>query len=205
MDLRPRTLAGAHVRLEPVTPAHHDEMRAALDGDPENWAIQLMCARAEHWPGYWEAMLGSPGRIAYAVRDLTFGGLAGTSSFLHIGPRHATCEIGSTWLRPEFRGGVVNPEAKLLMLGEAFASGAERVGFRVDARNARSQAAVAKLGAVREGVARGDLVTWTGHRRDTAMFSVLAGEWPGVRAGLEERLAEAEPSVLAAAQPVIPA
>lgn len=84
----------------------------------------------------------------------------------------------------------MNPEAKLLMLGEAFGSGAHRVEFRVDARNAVSQAAMAKLGAAKEGVTRQHLVTWTGHVRDSVVFSILADEWPPVREGLEARLAD---------------
>jgi hypothetical protein len=67
--------------------------------------------------------------------------------------------------------------AKDMMLRRAFASGIRRVEFRVDARNARSQAAMAKLGAVREGVIRADRITWTGHVRDTVLFSILAEEW----------------------------
>lgn len=128
---------------------------------------------------------GTPGmgRIAFAVRVLASGGLAGTSSFHFIDARHATLEIGSTWFRPEYRGTAVNRQAKLLMLSEAFAAGAERVAFRVDARNARSQAAMAKLGGAREGVARHDFVTWTGHRRSSVVFSIIAEEWPRVERG----------------------
>jgi len=199
MHLHPRTLTGTHIRLEPVTPAHREAMRAALDCDQANWDIQVVSARAEHFAAYWDALrqaqdLHAPGRIAFAVRDIGSGSpgegrLAGTSSFLFVNPQHATCEIGSTWFRPEYRGGVVNPEAKLLMLGEAFAAEAERVTFRVDARNARSQAAMARLGAVREGVARHDFVTWTGHRRSSVVFSIIADQWRHVREGLEARLA----------------
>jgi N-acetyltransferase len=87
------------------------------------------------------------------------------------------------------RGGPANPEAKMLLLAHAFASGAVRVQLRVDARNMRSQAAVAKLGAVREGVMRRDKITWTGYIRDSVVFSILSDEWPTVRAGLERRLA----------------
>jgi RimJ/RimL family protein N-acetyltransferase len=76
------------------------------------------------------------------------------------------------------------------MLGHAFDSGAVRVQFKVDMRNERSQAAVAKLGAVREGVLRREARTWTGHVRDTVVFSILDSEWPAVRLRLEQRLAE---------------
>ena len=127
--------------------------------------------------------------MPFAVRDLASGLLAGTSSFLSVWPQQSSLEIGSTWFRPEYRGGRINIEAKLLMLGEAFGAGVRRIEFRVDARNARSQAAVLKLGAAREGMLRQHLLTWTGHIRDTAVFSIVAEEWPRVRAGLMERLA----------------
>jgi N-acetyltransferase len=87
------------------------------------------------------------------------------------------------------RGGFVNPEAKMLMLDHAFASGAVRVQFRVDSRNQRSQAAMTKLGAVREGMLRRDRLTWTGYIRDTVVFSILDDEWPAVKLRLEQRLA----------------
>jgi RimJ/RimL family protein N-acetyltransferase len=82
----------------------------------------------------------------------------------------------------------VNPAAKRLMLGHAFESGCRRLVFRVDAINARSRAAVLKLGAVQDGILRQDRVTWTGRIRDTVIFSVLADEWPDVRDRLDERL-----------------
>lgn len=104
--------------------------------------------------------------------------------------RHSGVEIGSTFLHPEVRSGFVNPETKLLMLNHAFALSAVRVQFRVDSRNLRSQAAMIKLGAVREGVLRRDLLTWTGYIRDTVVFSILDDEWPAVKLQLEQRLAQ---------------
>ena len=83
----------------------------------------------------------------------------------------------------------MNPAAKRLMMGQAFCDGARRVVFRVDAINARSRAAVTKLGGKLEGILRQDRVTWTGRVRDTCIFSVLKDEWPAVRDGLDARLA----------------
>ena len=191
MTIAAQPLEGEHVRLEPVgagDPALREELRAALDCDPENWSIQLVSARGADFDDYWQAMVGMEGRIGFAVRDRASGRIAGTSSFFSIDPDNRTLEIGGTWLRPEHRGTPVNPEMKLLMLGAAFGAGALRVQFSVDSRNARSQAAVLKLGAVKEGVIRRHRITWTGHRRDTALFSILDEEWPAVRAGLLERL-----------------
>jgi len=192
MLIEPRLLERVHVRIEPVDQMHRDEMRAALDCDPDNWVIQSVCAMGEHFDGFWKMMVATPGRLAFAVRDRASGALAGTSSYIGIDAEHRTLEVGYTWFRPEFRGTAVNPEAKLLMLGHAFAAGAERVQFSVDARNPVSQAAVLKLGGVKEGVIRRHRITWTGHHRDTALFSIISDEWPRVKAGLEARLAAFE-------------
>src|SRR3546814_11930807 len=114
--------------------------------------------------------------LAYAVRDLDSGTVVGTSSFLNIKPERCCVEIGATFLHPSVRSGYVNPDAKKLMLAHAFASGARRVELLTDLRNAWSQAAIAKLGAIREGVLRRDRKTWTGHIRDTAVFSITRTE-----------------------------
>ncbi|MGE5146723.1 MAG: GNAT family N-acetyltransferase [Candidatus Eiseniibacteriota bacterium] len=191
MEIEIRPLAGRFVRLEPLAPTLKEDVRAAVDGDPEVWAIMPenpMGARFESW---WANVLALPRdqRITYAVRRLSDGRVVGVTSYLGANATQRGVEIGGTFLHADVRSGAVNPETKLLMLAHAFESGALRVAFRVDTRNKRSQAAVAKLGAVREGVLRQDRVTWTGYVRDTAVFSVLDREWPAVRAGLEQRLA----------------
>ena len=114
--------------------------------------------------------------------------MVGASSYFTAKTKHGGVEIGATFLRPDVRASFVNPEAKLLMLDHAFNSGAFRVQFTIDARNERSQAAVVKLGAIKEGILRQDTRTWTGHIRDTVVFSILDREWPAVRARLEQRL-----------------
>jgi RimJ/RimL family protein N-acetyltransferase len=86
-------------------------------------------------------------------------------------------EIGGTYYRPHLRGTGFNRRAKDMMLRRAFDCGYRRIEFRVDARNARSQAAMTKLGATREGVLRADRITWNGHVRDTVLFSILRDEW----------------------------
>ena len=100
------------------------------------------------------------------------------SCFINPDAKRGTVEIGNTYYRPKFRGTGFNRRVKAMMLGRAFDSGIRRVEFRVDRRNARSQAAMAKLGAVREGVMRADRITWTGHVRDTVLFAILKDEWP---------------------------
>jgi RimJ/RimL family protein N-acetyltransferase len=190
MIIEPRTLEGKHVRLEPVNEAHREAMRAALDCDPDNWSIQSVSAMGEHFDGYWQMMTETPRRITFAAYDKASGRLAGTSSLFDIDPQHRTLEIGYTWFRPEYRGTAINPEAKLLMLSEAFDAGALRVQFSVSAVNARSQAAVLKLGAKKEGVIRNHRITWNGSKRDTALFSIIAEEWDEVRERLRSRLAQ---------------
>ena len=103
--------------------------------------------------------------------------LGGMSSFLGINEDRQTLEIGGTYYRPHLRGSGFNRRIKDMMLQRAFDCGFRRVEFRVDLRNQRSQAAMKKLGAVREGVLRADRITWTGHIRDTVLFAILKDEW----------------------------
>jgi RimJ/RimL family protein N-acetyltransferase len=124
------------------------------------------------------------------------GHLVGSTSLLDINLRHKRIEIGSTWYHPSVWGTPVNPECKLLLLAHAFeVLGVNRVALVTDVRNARSQAAIAKLGAVREGICRWHMVSQGGRVRDSVQFSIIAPEWPAVRSGLLARLADllAEP------------
>jgi RimJ/RimL family protein N-acetyltransferase len=90
---------------------------------------------------------------------------------------------------PEFQGGATNPACKRLLLGHAFDQGAIRINFNIDQRNQRSQAAVRKLGAVREGILRDNRILPNGIIRSTVVFSILAREWPDLKAKLDARLA----------------
>jgi len=99
------------------------------------------------------------------------------SSFIAIDEGRQSLEIGATYYRLHLRGTGFNRRVKDMMLQRAFASDIRRVEFRVDRRNARSQAAMKKLGAVREGVLRADRITWNGHVRDTVLFAILKDEW----------------------------
>lgn len=104
MIIDARILAGEHVRLEPVTEEHRAEMKEVLESDPDSWALQTVSGMGEHFDGYWEKMIDTPGRIAFAVRDQASGRVAGTSSFIKIDSEHRTVEIGYTFFRPEYRG-----------------------------------------------------------------------------------------------------
>jgi RimJ/RimL family protein N-acetyltransferase len=191
MQLSPTVLEDALVRLEPLGVAHRAGLRAACAADPTIWeALYPVSWDGAHFDPTWAwyAAENAAGRcISFAV--LAQGQVVGTTSYLGADAANAVVEIGGTYYRPQARGGAVNPAAKRLLLGNAFARGARRVQFKVDALNARSRAAVTKLGAVAEGVLRQDRVVWTGRIRDTAVYSILAAEWPAVRARLDARLA----------------
>ena len=191
MDLRAEPLDGAVVRLEPYVPALKEEVRAALDVDAAAWDLFAQSGQGPHFEGWWSGFLADMAAgtwIAYAIRRRSDDRVVGTSSFLNLRSERGVVEIGATFLHPDVRSGAVNPEAKRLMLAHAFAAGARRVELLTDARNARSRAAIAKLGAVQEGILRRDRVTWTGHVRDSVIFSVTDLDWPAVRDGLDARL-----------------
>jgi RimJ/RimL family protein N-acetyltransferase len=103
--------------------------------------------------------------------------VVGTSNYIDCDKTQGVLEIGGTLLDPDVRGTGYNGTLKHLMIERAFASGYTRVEFRVDTRNTRSMAAVAKLGAVHEGTLRRNKTTWTGYRRDTAIYGLLKDEW----------------------------
>lgn len=191
MQLEPKVLESCFVRLEPMTEAHREDLRCACNADPATWnELYPYSMQGEHFDAGWARLYASPGEgwMSYAV--ILGGRCLGVSSYLGIDPANQALEIGGTYYHPEVRGGPVNPAAKRLMLDHAFESGVRRVQFKVDAINARSRAAVLKLGATQEGVLRRDRVTWTGRIRDTVVFSILAEEWPAVRDGLDARLAK---------------
>ena len=126
----------------------------------------------------------------WAVRNLGDGVIVGTTRYLNIAARDRRVEIGSTWYAPPVWGGHVNPACKRALLGHGFETlGLNRIELKTDLRNLRSQAAIAKLGATREGVFRRHMVLPDGHVRDTVYFSIIREEWPGVKARLDERLA----------------
>ena len=192
MKLEARPLEGRFVRLEPLTPALREPVRRALDCDEAAWSVMSFTAQGEHFDGWWadvEAERASGQRVAFAVRRLADDAVVGVTSWMTIRRQHRGLEIGGTFYRADARGGPVNPECKRLLLGGAFEAGAVRVELMIDVRNLRSQAAVAKLGARREGTLRRNKITWTGHVRDTAVFSITDLDWPQVREALDRRLA----------------
>ena len=171
-----RPMAGAACRAELFAERHHDALKAACAEDREIWAIYAN----DFGPDGFEDSIASYTAIPRNRTFVLFHGdeLAGMSSFLGIDEGRQCLEIGGTYYRPHLRGSGFNRRVKDMMLARAFDSGIRRVEFRVDARNQRSQAAMKKLGAVREGVLRADRITWNGHVRDTVLFAILKDEWP---------------------------
>lgn len=192
MRIETRALENAWVRCEPLCEALREEVRAAISGDAEAWSIMVSTAHGAAFDAWFDQRVGhmeSGGGPAYAVRRLSTGRIAGTSSLHDLVPAHRRVELGSTIFHQTARGTEVNPASKRLLLEHAFASGIIRVEIITDAVNARSQAAIARLGATREAVLRRHKITWTGRVRDTVMFAITDEDWPRVRAGLDERLA----------------
>ena len=163
------------LRLEPLAEAHRDPLKAACAEDPEIWSIYAISYDADHFDLSFDGLLRRPNGQAFAI----FEGdrLAGMSAYIGIEPGRGVLEIGNTFFVPKLRGTGLNRKVKDGMIRRAIECGFRRIEFRVDSRNLRSQAAMAKLGAVREGVIRAERITWTGHVRDTILFSILANEW----------------------------
>lgn len=192
MILDSRSLEDRFVRLEPFTEALEGEVGVALDCDPQAWEIMVTPAYGVYFDAWWVAALEGMrrgDRIAYAVREIASGRIVGTTSLYEIKPDYRRCEIGSTFYRPEARGGPVNPACKRLLLSHVFDAGAVRVEIITDAINPASQSAIRKLGARDEGILRKHKITWRGRTRDTAQFAILDEDWPRVRANLDARLA----------------
>lgn len=192
MRIEPAVLENRWVRLEPFAPELKEAVRGAISVDPDAWSIMVSTAYGESFDPWWDGFMErfAAGRdTPYAVRRLEDGRIVGTSSLHDLFPQHRRVELGSTFYHPQARGGVVNPASKRLLLQHAFDSGIIRVEIITDAINARSQAAIARLGAVREAVLRRHKITHTGRVRDTVMFAVTDQDWPDVRARLDARLA----------------
>ena len=169
-------MSGQRCRAELFAEHHRSALRAACAEDREIWAIYANDFGPDGFDGSIDHYVGNPRNRTFVLFD--GDELAGMSSFLGLDEARQVVEIGGTYYRPHLRGTGLNARIKDMMLSRAFDRGIRRVEFRVDARNARSQAALAKLGAVREGLLRADRITWTGHVRDTVLFSILRDEWP---------------------------
>jgi N-acetyltransferase len=189
---RPVTLRGRLIRLEPLDERHRAGLHAiALHEDTWRWTRHIVTTPAE-LDGYlaqaFEAAAAGT-EIPFVQVDIASGAPAGMTRFHSIERAHRRLEIGYTWLGVPYLGGGRNGEAKLLLLDHAFDTlGAHRVEFKTDALNARSQAALAAIGATREGTLRRHVVLDNGRVRDSVYYSITWDEWPNVRPGLAARV-----------------
>jgi RimJ/RimL family protein N-acetyltransferase len=167
---------GDGCRAELFDVKHRDALRSACAEDRDIWRIYSINFGPPDFDATMDAFAGRPNNRTFVL----FEGdeLAGMSSFIGIDSNRQALEIGGTYYRPNLRGTGFNRRVKDMMLKRAFDCGIRRVEFRVDIRNTRSQSAMKKLGAVREGLLRADRITWTGHVRDTVLFAILKDEWP---------------------------
>ena len=206
--VRPVTLEGRFVRLEPLTPAHAGPLLRAATGSRETYGLTLVPGSAAEAATYVETALAeqrATRSLPFATVDRASGRVVGSTRFLNIeywawpeGSAHQrgverpdVAEIGATWLAASAQRTAINTEAKLLMLTHAFEGWrVHRVSLMTDARNRRSRDAILRLGARFDGVLRAARPASDGAIRDTAAFSILEAEWPAVRAGLEARLTQ---------------
>ena len=164
-----------NLRIEPLAEEHRPSLKTACAEDPDIWQIYSISFAPEQFDASFDLLQSRPNWRPLAI--LLGGVVVGMSAYISIEPERGVLEIGNTFYLPRLRGTGFNLRVKDLMMKRAIACGFRRIEFRVDARNLRSQAAMAKIGGVREGVLRADRITWTGHVRDTVLFSILRSEW----------------------------
>ncbi len=193
LEIRPVVLTGKHVRLEPMTEAHIPGLAEigvgqafwdfmlygnidSLD-DMRNWVLDIL-SRAKRGTD-----------LPFVAIHLSSGRVAGATRYMNIVPKDRGLEIGGTWYGMEFQRTVVNTECKYLLLRHAFESlGCIRVQLKTDLRNQRSQKAIERIGAVKEGVLRNHMILPDGRYRHSVFFSILDTEWPDVKRNLEVML-----------------
>jgi N-acetyltransferase len=194
--MEPVELHGALISIEPLRLDHAPGLLAAADEDEVfawlPYPRPTTIAEAEAWIE--EAFVHRSGdrRFPFAVLRAGEGSVIGSTSYWHFDAHNAHVEIGSTWYsRSVWRTGV-NAEAKLLLMTHAFETlGLERVAFRTDIRNERSQQAIERLGASKEGVHRHEMRRRDGSWRDSVHYSLLRSEWPEAKDRLRARIERA--------------
>lgn len=183
------------MRLEPLEAAHAaDLLEIGRDEDIFRWLPRGPFAALPDVQAWIDATLRPEAdgpQTAFAVRIAAGGRVAGSTRYLAIRPEHRRLEIGWTWYGMAYRRTFVNTACKLLLLRHAFETlGANRVEFKTDVLNTRSQAALERIGAVREGVFRMHRLRRDGTLRDTVWYSIIVPEWLTVRERLAARLAD---------------
>ncbi|HVP00809.1 MAG TPA: GNAT family protein [Bryobacteraceae bacterium] len=193
MNLSPVVLEGSHVRLEPLSESHHAGL-SAVGLDPELWKLNpSQVLDADQMMRYIRAALSDQEKgtaLPFATIEKATGTIVGSTRYMNIDVAHKRVEIGSTWIAPPWQRTAINTEAKYLMMRHAFETlGCNRVELKTDTLNMKSRNAILRIGAKQEGILRSHMVTWSGRLRDTVYFSVIAPEWPEVKANLEAKMA----------------
>jgi N-acetyltransferase len=190
MEIHPVTLTGQTIRLEPLSLAHLPDLSAA-GRDPSLWQYMRygLVTNADKMLDFISYLLEHAARgtdLPFATVHLASNKAIGMTRFMDIQPQNRALEIGGTWITPAYQRTVVNTEAKFLMLRHAFETlGCVRVQLKTDVRNIRSQRAIERLGALREGILRDHMILPDGSLRSSVYYSILAAEWPAVKQRLQ--------------------
>jgi len=192
MRIEPITLEGNHIRLEPLSLAHHAGL-CEVGLDERLWRLTtIRLESSEDMLDYIQTALHEQAEataLPFVMIEKSSEKIIGTSRYHHINPAHRRLEIGFTWVAIAWQRTRVNTEAKYLMLKQAFEQfGCIRVEFKADADNAPSCGALLALGAKQEGILRQFMISSHKGVRDLALFSILNREWPEVKANLETKL-----------------
>jgi len=192
LEVSPVTLEGQHVRLEPLSLAHAESLiAAASDGQLWNSTVTVVPDRSTVASYIGDALLGQTlGReLPFIIVRKTSGAVVGTTRFYDIHPTDQRVAIGYTWLSKSAQRTAINTESKFLMLAYAFEQWRFiRVEFITDVLNDQSRAAILRLGAKQEGILRNHMMMPNGRIRDSVCFSIIASEWPEVKARLVGKL-----------------
>ena len=193
MEVKPVVLTGKHVRLEPMTEAHTAALAEIGVGQPF-WHFMLYgdmnsTDDMRKWVQDIHSRAEKGTDLPFVAIHLASGRVAGATRYLNVMPKDRGLEIGGTWYGPEFQRTSVNTECKYLLLRHAFETlGCIRVQLKTDSRNERSQKAIERIGAVREGVLRNHMILPDGYYRHSVFYSILDTEWPEVKSRLEKML-----------------
>ena len=192
-EIKPVTLTGKHVQLEPMT-LEHVEPLAEIGIGHEFWDFMVYgkMENVEDMRGWVADILVRAAKgtdLPFVAVHLASGRVAGATRYLNIMPNDRGLEVGGTWYGLDFQRTIVNTECKYLLFKHAFETlGAIRLQLKTDSRNERSQRAIERIGAVTEGVLRNHMILPDGIIRHSVYYSILDTEWEGVKKRLEERL-----------------
>jgi RimJ/RimL family protein N-acetyltransferase len=193
LEVHPITLHGKVVRLEPLSLEHTPDLtRAGQDDDIWRYMLYGTIQSQQDMHRWISDLLERQLQgtdLPFAVIHLGEERAIGATRYLDIRPEHRGVEIGGTWYAHEFQRTAVNTECKYLLLRHAFEGlGCIRVQFKTDLRNQRSQQALERIGAIKEGVLRSHMITPEGIVRDSVYYSILDSEWPAIKTELERKL-----------------